>query len=79
MTTSSQVNGLRVSSVLFGIISIVHLVRLFTGPEVFIGSHRLGVIPSLVAVVVFGSLSIWLSRLAGPGCAKAKVGGPAEI
>jgi hypothetical protein len=72
MTTNSRTRGLRVSSVIFGIISIVHLVRLFTGPEVYIGSYRLGVMPSLIAVIVTGCLGIWLSRLAGPSCAKSE-------
>ncbi len=56
----------------FGIISIVHLVRLFSGPEVYLGSYRLGPVPSLIAVIVFGSLGIWMSRLAGTRCAKSE-------
>jgi hypothetical protein len=77
MTTNSQATGLRVSSVIFGIISIVHFVRLFTGPEVLIGAHRLGPEASLIVVIATGCLSIWLSKLAGPGVAKTS--GPSEI
>ncbi len=57
---------------IFGLISIVHLVRLFTGPEVYIGNHRLEPLPSLVAVLFFGGLGIWLSRLASPRPVKVK-------
>ncbi len=77
MTTNSQATGLRISSVIFGIISIIHFVRLFTGPEVFVGAHRMGPEASLVVVIVTGCLSIWLAKLAGPRA--TKVAGPSDI
>ncbi len=77
MTTNSQAKGLRVSSGIFGIISIIHFVRLFTGPEVFVGAYRLGPEASLVVVIVTGCLGIWLARLAVPSA--AKIAGPSDI
>ncbi len=77
MTTHSQATGLRISSVIFGIVSIIHLVRLFTGPEVWVGTHRLGAEASLIVVIVTGCLSIWLAKLAGPRA--TKVAGPSDI
>ena len=62
-----QTRGLKVASAIFGIVSLLHIVRLFTGPEVYIGSHRLGLYPSLVAIIVTGCLSFWLCKMAGLG------------
>jgi hypothetical protein len=68
----SQVVGLRVSSAIFGLVCIVHLVRLLAGFDITVGSHHIGPVTSLVAIVVTGALSIWLGRLACGGCAEVR-------
>jgi hypothetical protein len=62
----SRTLGLRVSSLLFGLFCLAHIARLSTRAEVIIGSHRFGSIPSYIAVIVSGVLSIWLAKLSGP-------------
>jgi hypothetical protein len=58
--------------VIFGIISILHVVRLLAGPEVYVGTYRLGLALSIVVICFTGGLSIWLARLACAGAAKSK-------
>jgi len=66
----SRTLGLRVSSLIFGLFCLAHIARLCTRAEVVIGSHRFGQIPSLVAVIISGVVSIWLAKLAGPWCSE---------
>lgn len=70
-TMRSRTVGLRVSSVIFGLLCLAHVARLGTRAEVVVGSHHFGRMPSLVAVIVCGFLSIWLAKLAGPWRAEA--------
>jgi hypothetical protein len=61
---NSQRTGLRVASVIFGLICLVHIWRLvFSHFTVQIGSHQLPLWGSVVAVIVTGGLSIWMCRL----------------
>jgi len=64
--------GLRVSAVIFGLVSLGLLARLWARSEIVIGSYHLGRIPSLFLIIVTGGLSIWLGRLAGPWCIETK-------
>jgi hypothetical protein len=41
-----------------------------------IGSHPIGLILSLIAIIVGGGLSVWLWKLAGPCCTETKTGAP---
>jgi hypothetical protein len=66
----SRTLGLRVSSLLFGLFCLAHIARLSTRTEVIVGNHRFGPIPSYIAVIISGILSIWLARLAGPWSAE---------
>jgi hypothetical protein len=67
----SRTFGLRVSSLIFGLFCLAHIARLSTRAEIIIGSHHVGQIPSLIAVIISGVLSIWLANLAGPWCSEA--------
>jgi len=64
----SRTLGLRVSSLIFGLFCLADIAQLATRAEIIIGSHSFGRIPSVVAVIVSGFLSIWQSKLAGPWC-----------
>jgi hypothetical protein len=77
MDMCSQSVGLRVASVLFGLMCLAHVARLVMGLEVQIGSHHVGNLLSVVGVVVGAALCVWLWRLAGPCCVKAGENPPA--
>jgi hypothetical protein len=61
---TSQETALRVTSVLFGIFAIAHLLRLINHTPVMVGSHQIPMAVSWVALIVAGVLCIWLWRLA---------------
>jgi hypothetical protein len=58
-----QIFGLRVSSVVFGLIALAQLVRFIVRGRVIIGGHFLPFWPSALAFFIFGGLSIWLWSL----------------
>jgi hypothetical protein len=60
---NSQILGLRVASVIFGLISLAQLLRLVIQPEVVVAGHQMPLWPSMLAFVLFGGLSIWLWKL----------------
>jgi hypothetical protein len=60
---NSQILGLRVASIIFGLISLAQLLRLVIQPEVLVAGHQMPLWPSVIAFVIFGGLSIWLSTL----------------
>jgi len=57
--------GLRLSSVLFGLMSLGQLWRLIAQPEVVMDGGTVPTWPSAVAFVVLLALCIWLWRLSG--------------
>ena len=59
----SQILGLRIASAIFGLITLAQLARLLIRPEVLVAGHVLPLWPSVLAVVILGSLSLWLCRL----------------
>jgi hypothetical protein len=62
---NSQRFGLRIASIIFGFICLVHIYRLLLSPfAVQIGSHQLPVWGSGVAAIIAGLLSLWMWRLA---------------
>lgn len=61
---NSQTTGLLVSSVVFASLAIAQLTRLVIRPEVLVGGYPMPLWPSVLAVIVFGGLSLWLWRLA---------------
>ena len=62
---NSQILGLRVASVVFGVICLVQLARLIIRPEVLVAGHLIPLWPSVLAVLILASLGFWLWRLAG--------------
>lgn len=61
---NSQILGLRVASVIFGLISIAQLVRLIIRLEVFVAGYVVPLWPSALAFVIMGGLSCWMWKLA---------------
>lgn len=59
----SQILGLRIASAIFWLIALAQLARLLIRPEVLIEGHVLPLWPSVLAVVILGSLSLWLCKL----------------
>ena len=59
----SQILGLRVASVLFGLMTVAQVMRLVIRPEVLVAGHLVPLWPSALAVVILGSLCIWLWKL----------------
>ncbi len=60
----SSVLGLRVASVVFGLMSLVQLSRLLLRFQVLIAGHEMPLWPSVIAMVVLGGLSLWMWKLA---------------
>lgn len=63
---NSPVIGLRIPSVIFGVIGLLHLIRLLTELDVMIGSWHVPLWMSGAAVIVMGVLCVWLWRLSLP-------------
>ena len=59
----SQILGLRVASIIFGLMSLAQLLRLVIQPEVLVAGHQMPLWPSVLALVILGGLSIWLWKL----------------
>jgi len=59
----SQLVGLRVASGLFGLMTLAQVMRLVIRPEVLVAGHLMPLWPSALAVVILGSLCIWLWKL----------------
>ena len=60
----SSVLGLRVASVVFGVMSLAQLLRLLIRPLVLVSGHEVPLWPSAVAMIVLSGLSLWLWKLA---------------
>jgi hypothetical protein len=60
---NSQITGLRVAGVLFGLMAIAQLLRLVLRPEVLVAGHAMPLWPSVLAVVVLGGMCYWMWRL----------------
>jgi len=61
---NSQITGLRVASIVFGLMSAAQLARLIIRPEVLVAGHMMPLWPSALAFVILGGLSLWLWNLA---------------
>jgi hypothetical protein len=62
--------GLRVSSGIFGLISLGHIARLWGRVDILIGGHRFERGWSWITIIASGLLAIWLAKLAGPWSAE---------
>jgi hypothetical protein len=61
---NSQITGLRVASVVFGLIALAQLVRLVIRSEVLVAGHPMPLWPSVLAFIILVGLSIWMWKLA---------------
>ena len=59
----TQIVGLRVASVIFGLITVAQVMRLVIRPEVLVAGHLVPLWPSALAVVILGGLCLWLWNL----------------
>lgn len=57
---NSRITGLRVASVVFGLIFLGQVTRLVTGMKIVVGTFAVPLWWSGVALVVVGGLSLWL-------------------
>ena len=57
---SPQITGLRVASVVFGLMAIAQMARLVIRPEVLVGGHLMPLWPSILAFPILGGLSVWM-------------------
>ena len=60
---NSQILGLRVAGIVFGLIGLVQLLRLVIRPEVLVAGHQVPLWPSGIALVILASLSLWMWNL----------------
>jgi hypothetical protein len=61
---NSQTTGLYVAALIFAVVALGHAVRLLTQAKVVVAAYSIPMGISWVALVVAGSLSIWMWRLA---------------
>ena len=59
----SQVIGLRVAALLFGLIAVAQVVRLLVRADVQVNGHHLPLWPSGLAAVILGGVCVWLLSL----------------
>jgi hypothetical protein len=60
---NSQILGLKVAGIIFGLMCLAQLLRVVTGLEVLVAGHRLPLWPSGLALVILGGMSLWLWKL----------------
>jgi hypothetical protein len=63
---NQQATGLRVASIVFGLMAIAQLGRLMLRPEVLVAGHPMPLWPSMLAFIILCGLSFWMWRLARP-------------
>lgn len=56
--------GLRIASAMFALVSVAHLVRLWSDVEIRVGGYKVGAGVSVAFVLVAAGLSLWLRKLA---------------
>jgi hypothetical protein len=60
---NSPVVGLRVASVIFGLVCLAQLLRIIVRLEIIVGGHIIARRFSAIAVIVAGALCLWLWML----------------
>jgi hypothetical protein len=60
---NSQILGLRVAGIIFGLMCLAQLLRLVIRPEVLVAGHQLPLWPSGLALAILGGLSLWMWKL----------------
>lgn len=61
---NSQTTGLRVASVVFGLMALAQLARLIIRPEVLVAGYPMPLWPSVLALIILAALSLWMWKLA---------------
>jgi len=64
---NSKIVGLRVASIVFGLVSLAQLGRLLVRPDVLVAGHHIPLWPSALAFVFLTALSVWMWRLSSKG------------
>ena len=64
---NSQILGLRVAGIVFGLMCLAQLLRLVIRSEVLVAGHQVPFWPSGLALVILGSLSLWMWNLSRSG------------
>ncbi len=59
----SQILGLRVASAVFGLMTLAQVARLLIRPEVLVSGYPVPLWPSALAILILGSLCLWLGKL----------------
>jgi hypothetical protein len=59
----SQITGLRVASVVFGLMALAQLIRLITHPAMIVAGSPMPLWPSFLGFIVMGGLSFWMWAL----------------
>jgi hypothetical protein len=59
-----QILGLRVASIVFGLMSVAQLARLIIQPEILVSGCLMPLWPSALAFVILGGLSLWMWKIA---------------
>ncbi len=60
----SQIVGLRVAGVLFGLMALLQLLHLIFQPLIVINGHTMPLWPSVVAFLILGRLCVYFLKLA---------------
>jgi hypothetical protein len=59
----SQITGLRVASIVFGLLAVAQLIRLLMRPAVLVAGSPMPLWPSLLGFIIMGFLSFWMWKL----------------
>ena len=59
----SQITGLRVASMVFGLMALAQLVRLITHPAMYVAGSPMPLWPSFLGFIIMGALSFWMWNL----------------
>ena len=60
---NSQKTGLLIASVIFGLVTVAHALRLFKHAKITVATHVIPLEVSWIGIIVFGLLCIWMWRL----------------
>jgi len=61
---NSPIQGLRVASIVFGLMALAQLGRLAIQPQVLVAGYEIPLWPSVLALAVLLGLSFWMGTLA---------------
>ena len=62
----SQTLGLRIAGIIFGLVFLMHLLRVVLRVDVLVAGHEMPVWANVVGAIISGALSLWMWRLSAP-------------